>query len=118
MKVWLRITLSLLLVICFCTISSLAAKKVKVGFIATNFASETQARVANSFEKLAKGNGWEVVMLNSTGSIETQANQMENLVQMKVDAIVLAMSHPAEIRPSLTVYQSRNPGIDCRFRLC
>jgi ribose transport system substrate-binding protein len=101
MKAWLRVIVSVLIVFCFCSVSSMAAGKVKVGFIATNFASETQARVANSFEKLAKEKGWDVVLLNSTGSIETQANQLENLVQMKVDAVVLAMSHPAEIRPSL-----------------
>ena len=101
MKTWRWIALSVLVVLCFSSASLRAAGKIKVGFIATNFASESQARVANSFEKLAKQRGWDVVMLNSTGSIETQANQLENLVQMKVDAVVLAMSHPAEIRPSL-----------------
>ncbi len=40
-------------------------------------------------------------MLNSRGSYETQANQVENLVQMKVDAIILAMGHPLEIKPAL-----------------
>ncbi len=72
---------------------------VKVGFIATNFSAESQARVANAFEQLAKAKGWETVMLNSRGSYETQANQVENLVQMKVDAIILAMGHPLEIKP-------------------
>jgi len=74
---------------------------IRVGFIATNFAAESQARVANAFENLAKVNSWESVMLNSKGSYETQANQLENLVQMKVDAIVMAMSHPLEIMPAL-----------------
>lgn len=74
---------------------------IKVGFIATNFAAESQARVANAFERLAKLKGWEPVMLNSRGSYETQANQLENLVQMGVDAIVLAMGHPLEIKPAL-----------------
>ena len=39
-----------------------------------------------------------MVKLNSMGSIETQANQLENLVQMEVDAIVMAMGHPAEMK--------------------
>lgn len=77
------------------------AKQLSVGFIATNFSAESQARVANSFEKLAKEKGWDVKMLNSAGSIETQSNQLENLYQMKVDAVVMAMSHPQEIRPAL-----------------
>lgn len=78
-----------------------AAKEISVGFIATNFSAEAQARVANSFEKLAKEKGWVVKMLNSAGSIETQSNQLENLYQMKVDAVVMAMAHPQEIRPAL-----------------
>lgn len=78
-----------------------AAKEISVGFIATNFSAEAQARVANSFEKLAKEKGWDVKMLNSAGSIETQSNQLENLYQMKVDAVIMAMAHPQEIRPAL-----------------
>jgi ABC-type sugar transport system substrate-binding protein len=78
-----------------------AAQQVRVGFIATNFSAESQARVANAFEKLAKEKNWRPVMLNSAGSIETQANQLENLVQQRVQAIVMAMSHPQEIKPAL-----------------
>jgi len=78
-----------------------AAKKLKVGFIATNFSAESQATVAKNFEEISKAKGWDVTILNSAGSIETQSTQMENLVQMKVDAIVLAMGHPTEIKPAI-----------------
>ncbi|HPT84120.1 sugar ABC transporter substrate-binding protein [Candidatus Darwinibacter acetoxidans] len=71
---------------------------VKVGFIATNFSAEAQARVAKAFEENVTSKGWDLVKLNSMGSIETQANQLENLVQMEVDAIVMAMGHPAEMK--------------------
>lgn len=74
---------------------------IKVGFIATNFSSEAQARVANSFAEISKEKGWDLVQLNSMGSIETQSSQLENLVQMKVDAIVLAMAHPNEVLSAL-----------------
>lgn len=77
------------------------SSNLTVGFIATNLSAEAQARVASSFETLAKEKGWEPIILNSQGFYETQANQLENLVQMKVDAIVLAMAHPLEIKPSL-----------------
>ncbi|GHV42348.1 sugar ABC transporter substrate-binding protein [Synergistales bacterium] len=77
------------------------AKEIKVGFVATNFSAESQARVANEFEKLAKEKGWTAQMLNSAGSIETQSSQLENLEQMKVDAVVLAMAHPLEVKPAL-----------------
>jgi len=77
------------------------SSNITVGFIATNLSAEAQARVAESFDKLAKDKGWKTVILNSQGYYETQANQLENLVQMKVDAIVLAMAHPLEVKPSL-----------------
>lgn len=78
-----------------------ADKPLKVGFIATNFSAEAQARVAGAFEKIAKDKDWDLKLLNSMGSVETQSNQMENLYQMKVDAVVLAMAHPQEMRPAL-----------------
>jgi ABC-type sugar transport system substrate-binding protein len=81
--------------------SGAVAGELKVGFIATNFAAEAQARVANEFERIAKKKGWSAQMLNSAGSIDTQAGQLENLLQMKVDAVVLAMAHPLEVRPAL-----------------
>lgn len=78
-----------------------SADAVKVGFVATNFSAESQARVAGAFEKMAKEKGWDVKLLNSMGSVDTQSNQIENLYQMKVDAVVLAMAHPQEVRPAL-----------------
>lgn len=73
----------------------------KVGFVATNYSAESQARVADAFEQYAEDKEWELVKLNSMGSIETQSTQLENLVQMNVDAIVMAMAHPAEIKDAL-----------------
>ncbi|MFA7109065.1 MAG: sugar ABC transporter substrate-binding protein [Sphaerochaetaceae bacterium] len=78
-----------------------ATKTLKVGFIATNLSAESQARVAKRFEEIEKEQNWDLTLLNSQGSIETQANQLDNLIQMKVDAIVLAMGHPSEIKPQL-----------------
>ncbi len=90
--------LTVLFVVAFLTTSMFA---VKVGFIATNFSSEAQARVANEFAQICDEKGWELVQLNSMGSIETQSTQLENLVMMNVDAIIMAMSHPNEIKSSL-----------------
>lgn len=80
---------------------SVSTSAIKVGFIATNFSSEAQARVAAAFEGFAAEKGWEVVSLNSEGSIDEQSTQLENLVQMGVDAVVLAMGHPAEIQDAV-----------------
>lgn len=83
---------------------------LKVGFIATNYSSEAQARVAAEFDKYAAEKGWEVVSLNSEGSIEEQSNQLENLIQMNVDAIVLAMGHPSEIQDAMNkVFEANIP---------
>ena len=83
------------------TTTPTTSKKLKVGFIATNFSAEAQATTANAFESICKEKGWEVTKLNSQGSIETQATQIDNLVQMKVDAIVIAMAHPTEVMPAI-----------------
>ena len=40
-------------------------------------------------------------MLNSAGSVKTQGDQLQNLVQRKVSAIVLSHAHPLEIQDSL-----------------
>lgn len=77
------------------------AQEVTVGFIATNFANEATSRVANSFEKYANEKGWTPIMLNSAGSVKTQGDQLQNLVQKKVDAIVLAHAHPLEVKFAL-----------------
>ena len=81
--------------------ASAGAQGITVGFIATNFANEATARVANAFEKYAKEKGWNPIMLNSAGSVKTQGDQLQNLVQRKVKAIVLAHAHPQEVLDSL-----------------
>ena len=77
------------------------AEGLTVGFIATNFANEATSRAANAFEKYAKEKGWTPIMLNSAGSVKTQGDQLENLVQRKVQAIVLSHAHPLEVQASL-----------------
>ncbi|HWR12679.1 MAG TPA: sugar ABC transporter substrate-binding protein [Rectinemataceae bacterium] len=77
------------------------AQGITVGFIATNFSNEATSRAANAFEKYAKAKGWTPIMLNSAGSVKTQGDQLQNLVQRKVKAIVLSHAHPLEIQDSL-----------------
>jgi len=94
------------IVLCvFVAIVSLAgaayAQNVTVGFIATNLSAEAQARAANAFKELAKAKGWNPIVLNSAGSVKTQGDQLENLVQRKVQAVVLSQAHPLEIQASL-----------------
>ena len=95
------IALVLVLMVSLIPALVLGEQAVKVGFVATNFSAEAQARTANNFEALCKEKGWDCTVLNSQGSIETQATQVDNLVQMGVNAIVIAMAHPTEIKPAI-----------------
>jgi len=72
------------------------AKKLKVGIVAFQMSSETHARTAQAAEAAAKAQGWEVTLLNSRGTLPEHAAQIENLIQAKVDAIILCMSKPVE----------------------
>lgn len=109
MKKAISVVLAVAILVCA---TAAFAKDVKVGFVATNFSSESQARTAAQFEKIAAAKGWTAQILNSAGSIDTQATQIENLFQMKVDAVVLAMGHPLEIRPALEkLFEAKIPVI-------
>jgi len=57
-------------------VASMNAQSLTVGFIGTNFSNEAIARTANAFEKSAKAKGWTPIMLNSAGSVKTQAYQL------------------------------------------
>ncbi len=96
------------------------AKPLKVGIVAFQMSSETHARTAQAAEAAAKAKGWEVTLLNSRGALPEHAAQIENLIQAKVDAIILCMSKPVEFDaqfvaakkagiPVVTVMSGTNP---------
>jgi simple sugar transport system substrate-binding protein/ribose transport system substrate-binding protein len=58
--------------------------------------SETHARVANAAAAAAKAKGWEVQILNSEGSLPKHSEQIEAMIQAKVDGLVIAMGKPIE----------------------
>ena len=72
------------------------AKELKIGIVAFQMSSETHARTAQAAEEAAKGLGWQVTLLNSRGTLPEHAAQIENLIQAKVDGIILCMSKPVE----------------------
>src|SRR5262245_33633401 len=73
-----------------------SAYAFKLGVIAFQMSAETHARVANSAADAARKLGWEVQVLNSEGSLPKHAEQIEAMVQAKVDALILAMGKPIE----------------------
>ena len=67
-----------------------------VGIVAFQMSSETHARVANAAKDAAAAKGWKVQILNSEGSLPKHAQQLDDLIQRKVDAIIVAMGKPVE----------------------
>lgn len=78
------------------TVGAGTAGAFELGVVAFQMSAETHARVANAVEAAAKQKGWDVVVLNSNGTLQTHAEQIENLVQRGVDGIILAMSKPVQ----------------------
>lgn len=75
---------------------AMAQQKVNLGIVAFQMSSETHARVANAVQEAARSKGWEANVQNSAGDIPRHVQQVENLVQAKVSAIVVAMGKPIE----------------------
>lgn len=78
-----------------------ADRPLKIGIVAFQMSSETHARAANAAEAAAKKLGWSTTLLNSGGAIPQSANQIENLISARVDAMVLCMSKPVELDAQL-----------------
>ena len=72
------------------------AHAFKLGIIAFQMSAETHARCSNSAADAAKKLGWTVQVLNSEGSLPKHAEQMEAMVQAKVDGLILCMGKPIE----------------------
>ena len=68
----------------------------ELGIVAFQMSSETHARVANAAKDAATAKGWKVQILNSEGSLPKHAQQLDDLIQRKVDAIIVAMGKPVE----------------------
>ncbi len=77
-------------------LTALPAHALKLGIIAFQMSAETHARVANSAAEAARKLGWTVQVLNSEGSLPKHAEQIEAMIQAKVDGLILAMGKPIE----------------------
>jgi len=77
-------------------VASSSSYAFKLGVIAFQMSSETHARVANSAAEAAKALGWTVQVLNSEGSLPKHAEQIEAMIQAKVDGLIIAMGKPVE----------------------
>ncbi len=71
-------------------------QKLKLGVVAFQMSAETHARTANAADRAAKALGWTSTVFNSRGEMAEHVAQLENLIQAKVDAIVVCMGKPVE----------------------
>lgn len=78
-----------------------ASSAFDLGIAAFQMSSETHARAANAAEQAAKDLGWTTTVLNANGTLPTHAEQIDNLIQKKVDGIVLVMSKPVEFEAQI-----------------
>ncbi|HEY0294010.1 MAG TPA: substrate-binding domain-containing protein [Bordetella sp.] len=78
-----------------------AAHAFELGIVAFQMSSETHARVANAAAAEARAKGWNVTLLNSEGALPKHAEQLETLINKKVDAIIVAMGKPVEAEAQL-----------------
>lgn len=91
-----KIMAALALVAIFVLPNTAHAASLKIGIVAFQMSSETHARTAKAAQEAAKEKGWDVTLLNSRGNLPEHAAQIENLIQAKVDAIILCMSKPVQ----------------------
>jgi simple sugar transport system substrate-binding protein/ribose transport system substrate-binding protein len=73
-----------------------SAQAFRLGIIAFQMSSETHARVANAAADAARGRGWSAQVLNSEGSLPKHAEQIEAMIQARVDGLIIAMGKPIE----------------------
>lgn len=78
------------------SLAAAPAHAAKLGVIAFQMSAETHARCSNSAADAAKKLGWTVQQLNSEGSLPKHAEQIEAMVQAKVDGLILCMGKPVE----------------------
>lgn len=88
--------------------SALAAKPITIGYVAANMTATSQVRTTNAFKAQTKDIGWKVIAADAKGSWPALADQIENFVQMNVDAIVIAMSDLPSIRPAIAAANKAN----------
>ena len=91
-------TIILLIVLMFSLSMYGFAKEKKVAVLTPYMASVTTNLMIRTFEGLAKEKGWKVIVIDTKGDFGALANRMEDMITKKVDAIVLGMADPIQLK--------------------
>ncbi len=93
----------------FSMISGAYAVQKKVAVLTPYMASVTTNLMIRKFESLAKEKGWKVIVIDTKGDFGALASRMEDMITKKVDAIVLGMADPVQLKNQ--VNQAKKAGI-------
>ncbi|WP_342046435.1 substrate-binding domain-containing protein [Bacillus sp. OTU530] len=83
-------------------VSGTAKGKIKIGVLYQNLQNEYIVNLQDSIRQYAKSSGVELIESDGQGKAENQINQVENLINQKVDAIIL---NPADKNGSAAVVE-------------
>jgi ribose transport system substrate-binding protein len=79
-----------------------APKKLKFGFTAMNATGDSnQGMHYQTLQEYGTSKGIEMVMLDPKGDPNTQISQIENLIQLKVDVIIIRATNATAIIPAM-----------------
>ncbi|MCX6090860.1 MAG: substrate-binding domain-containing protein [Candidatus Atribacteria bacterium] len=84
-----------------CTVGSLAAEKKTVAMLTPYLASVTTNEMIKAFETEAGTKGWDVITVDTKGDFGALASRMEDMISRKVDAIVLGMADPNQLKDQI-----------------
>ncbi len=94
-----RLLTIILLMVLMVTLSvSGFAEEKKVAVLTPYMASVTTNLMIRTFEGLAKEKGWKVIVIDTKGDFGALASRMEDMITKKVDAIVLGMADPIQLK--------------------
>jgi simple sugar transport system substrate-binding protein/ribose transport system substrate-binding protein len=104
-----RIAFFLTMLVAGALATASSARAFTLGVIAFQMSSETHARAANEAAAAAKAKGWTVQEQNAEGSLPKLVTLIEEMIQAKVDGLVICMGKPVETDAQLT--QAKAAGI-------
>jgi len=90
----------LIIVFCFTAAGTFAATK-RIAVLTPYLASVTTNEMIQSFKKHAKNEGWKVTIIDTKGDFNALANRFEDVIATRVDAIVMGMGDPNQIKTQI-----------------
>jgi ABC-type sugar transport system substrate-binding protein len=95
------VILSLVFVLAGAFHVSAADDQVTVGFAAASTGWPWYATFIDMVEEISAENGWETIVLGADGDVTTQLNQLLDLIEKKVDYIILGPLDPQAAVPGI-----------------